>query len=134
MDGSGAGEGVGKCVFKNVGEQFAEDHTAGEGEFDGELGVVGFDLDGGVLATVDGVDEHLDETLDVVAQGELGELFGLVEFFVNEGHGEEAFAEFDEGVGVVGGFFGLKIEEARNNLEVIFDAVVDFAQEGFFFE
>lgn len=134
MNGGGAGEGGRESIFEDVGEEFAEDHAAGEGEFDGELGVIGGDMDGDILATVDGVDEHEDEALDVVAQGELGELFGLVEFFVDEGHGEEAFAEFDKGEGVFRGFFGLKVEEAGDDLEVIFDAVMDFAEEGFFFE
>jgi len=76
------------------------------------------------------------EILDVIAHVHLGMVAGLVQLLVDQSHGGNAVAAVLEGGEcLVGALDGgrLKIEETRDDIEIVLDAIADFLQEDFLF-
>lgn len=77
----------------------------------------------------------VSQGVDVMVKVDFGQVGGLVKLFVDAGHRLYAvlgFLEQDGGVGM-GGLAGLHSQEAGDNLQVVFDPMMQFFEQDIFF-
>ena len=120
-------------MLQGVGDELVQDEAARHCLLDRDFDFVGFDRQLG--RRVERAEEQRREGARVVAEVDARQVRGVVQLLVHERHGSHAVHRLLE-CGLRRGSFDarrLKREEARDDLQVVFYAVVNLAEQRLFF-
>src|SRR5450755_2385702 len=124
-----------KSMPEGVRNELIHDQAAGDGDvYDrGDVVDIHAEADLGRIHAVR-TEQAGGQVADVLAQVDVGEILGAMQLVVEHGHGEDALAAFPQSLQecFVGEIALLKAKHAANDLKIVLDTMVDFAEENLF--
>src|SRR6266850_3436927 len=133
LESDGASAAARKGVLEAVGDQLAGDQAQGDSQIHAEVELLmepEHNLDVSRLAGV-GAEDHRGEGMKIIVEIELGEVLRAIKFFMNQGHDLDAVAALAKVLerGRIFDAAGLEVEQTGDNLEVVFDAVMNLFEQ-----